>query len=89
MIFCLDSFDECVEGTLELCETGRTDEEGETEECTEIGNMTRFGRVFKPENLRGSGDKEKVGEDREAFHKALKKSEYNLMEQLGRHRFLF
>ena len=66
----------------------RTDtEKREREDCDEIGNMTRSGRCFKPDNLRTDGDKEKNKEkekDKEkgkgkentdAFLKAILRSE--------------
>jgi hypothetical protein len=46
----------------------RTDtEKREREDCDEIGNMTRSGRCFKPDNLRTDGDKEKDKEKEKDF----------------------
>lgn len=59
-------------------------------ECAEIGNMTRSGRCFKPDHLRTTEGPRKEESSREkdpateAFHKALKKPEYNVAEQLNK-----
>jgi hypothetical protein len=58
-------------------------EKREREDCDEIGNMTRSGRCFKPDNLRTDGDKEKDKEKEkgkgkektDAFLKAIQRSE--------------
>jgi hypothetical protein len=61
---------------------GRKDtEKREREDCDEIGNMTRSGRCFKPDNLKTDGNKEKDKEkgkgkeNTDAFLKEIQRSE--------------
>lgn len=54
---------------IESLERQKTDtEKREREDCYEIGNITRSGRCFKPDNLKTSGDKEKDKEKEKGKH---------------------